>query len=94
MRSKSTVTLSDVTGAMPMELYVAPRTNVFHYDDSELRASWVDVYAERLMNGQDLWSGEPLEAAREEARRILDQQSKPQFGCRRPRNHNCISGGA
>ena len=92
MKNESSLPLSDVTRSLPMELYAQPRSKVSRYDDSDLRAPRVEMYARRLANGQDLWSGEPLGEAYEEATRILEQQSKPKCGGRRPRNHNCVNG--
>ena len=92
MKNEFSVPLSDVTRSLHMELYAQPRSKVSRYDDSDMRAPRVETYARRLANGQDLWTGEPLDEACEEATRIIEQQSKPKGGGRRPRNHNSVNG--
>lgn len=70
MNDKMTRAMCEETRCLPVELFGERRRRAVRNDDSDIRAAWVDVYAERLANGQDLWSGMPLEDARKEASRI------------------------
>lgn len=88
MSDEFTPTLSDLTQCLPRELYGDQTRKACHSDDSNLRAARVEVYSKRLMNGLDIWTGDPLDEACEEATRMLGLESRSKCGGRRPQNQN------
>ena len=75
--------LSDQMQCLSRELHGDPVRKMTRADDSDLRAGRVEVYAERLMNGLDIWTGEPLDEACLEASRMLGLESQTKCGGRR-----------
>lgn len=88
MSDEFTPNLADQTQCLPRELYGDQVPKVSQRDDSDERATQVELYAERLMNGLDMWTGEPLADASEEVTRMLDVRSRPKCDGSRPKTHN------
>ena len=92
MVAESNTALSEFTQCLPFELYGDRGRRASRFDDSHLRALRVELYAERLMHGLDLWSGRPLDDAGEEAARITAQQMSATREVRRCLQNNCAAG--
>jgi len=88
MSDDFTATLSEQTQCVPREIYGDQVRKAPQRDDSDLRASRAELYADRLNNGLDIWTGEPLDEAREETTRMRALRSRPKCGERQPKTRN------
>lgn len=85
MRDEFTATLSEQTQCLPREIYGDQVRKALRPDDSSLRALRAEMYADRLCNGLDIWTGELLDEACEESAWMLGLRSRPKGGERRPK---------
>ena len=88
MSDDFTPTLFEQTQCLPRDIYGDQVRKAPQRDDSALRASRAELYANRLNNGLDIWTGESLDDAREETTRMLGLRSQPKRGERQPKTRN------
>ncbi len=75
----------DSSRCLPIELFGDRVRKSARCDESDLRAGRTELYASRLMQGLDIWTGKPLPDACVEATRIQAEQGRPKRGGRRSR---------
>ena len=70
----------DSSRCLPIELFGDRVRKSARCDESDLRAGRTELYASRLMQGLDIWTGKPLPDACVEATRIQAEQGRPKRG--------------
>lgn len=86
----SPVAVSEATRVLPRRLFGDQVKKACRASDDAQRAPRVALYAERLMKGLDLWTGEPTDEAYEEAVRMSAVQNTAKKGGRRQHTNNTV----
>lgn len=84
------VSVSERSRLLPRELFGDPVRKAARVSDDNARAPLVNLYAERLMKGLDIWTGQPSEEAWAEAVRIRAALDQPKHGGRRQQTNHTV----